>query len=211
MFKTKKKSIKVATLILIGLFLVSGITSATSNPMTESTNEENAEIETIEDIENEENTSPISYKTTETEWRPIEESFNFDIINTESAGDPTTTTSYNSFTGVESLTSSPESSTPEWLPSPSVVEEYEGMMAEAAGDDSTNPGNDPESVIGGDGRLRVTPTTGYPWRTVVKLYITAADASTWIGSGAMVDDYHVLTAGHCIFLPSNGGWLQVLE
>ena len=206
----KKKSIKIATLFLIGLFFFSGISTGTSTSITESTNEENKEIE---DIENEENPTAISYKTTETEWRPIEESFNFNIENAESVVDPTTTASYNSFTGVESFISSPESSNPEWMPSPSVIEEYSGMLAEAAGDDSTNArddntnaGNDPEAVIGGDGRVRITPTSGYPWRTVVKLYITAADASTWIGSGAMVDAYHVLTAGHVVFLPSNGGW-----
>ncbi|KKM85512.1 hypothetical protein LCGC14_1288300 [marine sediment metagenome] len=202
MFNTKKKSIKVVTLILIGLFFFSGIPTATSTPITETSNKENVEIEDIDYVENEENTLPISYETTETEWRPIEESFNFNSENAESAVDPTTTASYNSFTGIESFMSTPESS----MPSPSVIEEYEGMLAEAAGDDLSSFANNPEAVIGGDGRVRRTPTTGYPWRTVVKLYITAADTSTWIGSGAIVDDYHVLTAGHCIYLPSNGGW-----
>ncbi|KKL12395.1 hypothetical protein LCGC14_2536190, partial [marine sediment metagenome] len=161
-------------------------------------------IENIEDIENEEVIIPPSYETTETEWRPIEESLNFDTVNAESIGDPTTAISYNILTGIETLSSSSESSTPEWMPSLSVIEAYEGMMGEAAGDDVTHPGNDPEAVVGGDGRVRITPTTGYPWRTVVKLYMTAPDSSTWIGSGAMIDPYHVLTAGHCIFFPDNG-------
>ncbi len=204
MFKMKKKSTKITTLILVGLFFFSGISTATSTSITETSNEENLEIENEEYIEEEENITPISYETTETEWRPIEESLNFDTANAESIGDPTTAISYNTLTGIETLSSNSESSTPEWMPSPSVIEAYEGMMAEAAGDDVTNPGNDPEAVIVPDGRVRLTPTTGYPWRTVVKLYMTAPDASTWIGSGAMIDPYHVLTAGHCIFFPDNG-------
>ena len=204
MLNNKKKSIKITTLILIGLFFFSGISTATSTPITETSNEENLEIENIEDVEIEENTTPISYETTETDWRPIEESLNFESIDTESVGDPTATVSYDSITGIESIISSPESETSDWMPAPSVIEEYKGIMAEAAGDDVNNAENNPEAVIGTDGRNRITPTTGFPWNTIVKLYMTAPDASTWVGSGAIVDDFHVLTAGHCVYFPDNG-------
>ena len=40
---------------------------------------------------------------------------------------------------------------------------------------------------------------------MVKLYITAGDATTWIGSGAIIDKFHVLTAGHNVYSHDNGG------
>ena len=56
----------------------------------------------------------------------------------------------------------------------------------------------PETVFGDDGRVRVTPTTSYPWRSICKLYITFGE-DTYLGSGAIIDKNHVLTAGHCVY------------
>ena len=73
------------------------------------------------------------------------------------------------------------------------------------------PGMDLESVIGADDRARISPTTSYPWRTVVKLFMTFSDGATGGCSGAIIgcDDghgYHVLTAGHCVYSHDHGGW-----
>ncbi|MHA2326036.1 MAG: carboxypeptidase regulatory-like domain-containing protein, partial [Promethearchaeota archaeon] len=130
-------------------------------------------------------------------WRPIEESLNYDNLETSQIGDPTATTSYNLVTGEQLTTPTPES-TPSY---PSIIEGNPGLLG----------GDTSESVIGGDGRVRITPTTSYPWRTIVKIYITAADSSNWVGSGAMLDNFHVLTAGHVAYLPSNGGWASSLR
>lgn len=66
-------------------------------------------------------------------------------------------------------------------------------------------------IIGSDGRQWVRATTRYPWRTIVKLFITAADGTKWIGSGAIIGPSHVLTAGHCIYIHAHGGWVRRVE
>ncbi|MEE4271727.1 MAG: pre-peptidase C-terminal domain-containing protein [Thermoanaerobaculales bacterium] len=63
-----------------------------------------------------------------------------------------------------------------------------------------------ESVIGADDRQLITSVTTFPWNTVVKLYIEAPDGTNWICSGEMIDSFHVMTAGHCIYLHDHGGW-----
>jgi len=67
-----------------------------------------------------------------------------------------------------------------------------------------------------DNRVRKTPTTSYPWRTIVKLLITAADGSHWGCSGGMVGSssghgFHVLTAGHCVYMHDHGGWVGSIK
>ena len=189
MIKTKRKSITIVTLILIGLFFFSGISTATSISTDETLGDENPEIESLTELEEEEYIQP-SYETTETEWRPIEETLSFNSINTESDIDSQSAVSYDSTTKVETTFSNSESLK---IPSPSLLKEYKGIMAEAADYEANKALNSQEAVITPDGRTRITPATGYPWRTIVKLYITADDASTWIGSGVMIDDIHCLS------------------
>lgn len=62
-----------------------------------------------------------------------------------------------------------------------------------------------------DDRVKITTTSTYPWSTIVKLFITAADDTEWIGSGAMLDEFHILTCGHCIYLHDNGGWADEVK
>jgi V8-like Glu-specific endopeptidase len=59
-----------------------------------------------------------------------------------------------------------------------------------------------------DDRVRVTDTSIYPWSTICKLEITAADNTFFIGSGAIIDSYHVLTCGHCVYIHDHGGWAK---
>ncbi|MFW9819179.1 MAG: trypsin-like peptidase domain-containing protein [Candidatus Thorarchaeota archaeon] len=71
-----------------------------------------------------------------------------------------------------------------------------------------NDGPQISYVFPPDDRVRITDTSTYPWSTIVKLEITAADNSLFIGSGAIIDAYHVLTCGHCVYIHDNGGWVS---
>ena len=68
-----------------------------------------------------------------------------------------------------------------------------------------------EVVIGSDQRKRIQNTTAFPWRTICSLKITAADDSQWIGTGWLVGPRTVITAGHCVFIRSRGGWVKSVE
>ncbi|TKJ22568.1 MAG: hypothetical protein CEE43_06670 [Promethearchaeota archaeon Loki_b32] len=66
------------------------------------------------------------------------------------------------------------------------------------------------NVIGSDDRERITPTTTYPWSTIVKLYITWGSYNTF-ATGAVIDKNHVLTAGHCVYSHTYGGWADSIK
>ena len=61
------------------------------------------------------------------------------------------------------------------------------------------------NIIGSDDRVRVTPTTTYPWSTIVKLHVTWSEYSTY-ATGVLINKNHVLTAGHCVYSHLHGGW-----
>ncbi|KAG1654034.1 1,6-anhydro-N-acetylmuramyl-L-alanine amidase AmpD [Nymphon striatum] len=68
-----------------------------------------------------------------------------------------------------------------------------------------------ESVLGTDGRTQITNTTDFPWRTIVRLSVKYPNSSSiFLCSGSVVDNFHVLTAGHCIHNASLGGWAEVI-
>jgi len=78
------------------------------------------------------------------------------------------------------------------------------------------PGEVVQPVSVPDDRVRITPTTPYPWRTIAKLFITAADSSHWVCSGGIIGSssghgFHVLTAGHCVYMHDHGGWVSSIE
>ncbi|MFT3935335.1 MAG: serine protease [Chitinophagaceae bacterium] len=68
-----------------------------------------------------------------------------------------------------------------------------------------------EVIIGTDDRVRINPTTNFPWRAICALKITAADGSRWIGTGWLVSARTVITAGHVVFLHDHGGWPRSIE
>ena len=57
-----------------------------------------------------------------------------------------------------------------------------------------------EDVIGADNRTIVPDTTLYPWRVMCSLLITAADNSTWVGTGWFISARTLITAGHCVHI-----------
>lgn len=83
-------------------------------------------------------------------------------------------------------------------------------LGENEANDNTFEDNNPQMAFAfpPDDRTRVTDTSIYPWSTICKLEITAADNSLFIGSGAIIDAYHVLTCGHCVYIQDNGGWVS---
>ncbi len=69
----------------------------------------------------------------------------------------------------------------------------------------------PEVIIGADNRVRINPTTTYPWRAICSLKITAQNGSKWIGSGWLISPRTVITAGHCVYMHDEGGWAKSIE
>lgn len=69
-------------------------------------------------------------------------------------------------------------------------------------------------VFGSDDRVKLGDTTGYPYRTVCKLFMrfpnTPANEYA-MGSGVMVGQRHVLTAGHCVYDHDAGGWATTIR
>jgi glutamyl endopeptidase len=68
-----------------------------------------------------------------------------------------------------------------------------------------------EVIIGADNRVRINPTTTYPWRAVCALKITAANGSRYIGTGWLISPRTVITAGHVVYLHDEGGWASSIE
>ncbi|MFX1569449.1 MAG: trypsin-like serine protease [Promethearchaeota archaeon] len=66
------------------------------------------------------------------------------------------------------------------------------------------------NIIGTDDRVRVTSSTSYPWSTVVRLHITWGTYNTF-ATGALIDKNHVLTAGHCVYSHTHGGWADSIK
>lgn len=68
-----------------------------------------------------------------------------------------------------------------------------------------------EVIIGADNRVRINPTTTYPWRAICALKITAQNGTKWIGTGWLVSPRTVITAGHCVYMHDEGGWAKSIE
>ena len=70
-----------------------------------------------------------------------------------------------------------------------------------------------ETVHGPDDRVQITNITTYPWRAIASLLITAADNSTWIGTGWFIGPHTLVTAGHVVYIKNSGvpgrdGWVK---
>lgn len=80
-------------------------------------------------------------------------------------------------------------------------------------DDEPFPGLDgptPGSVIGADGRIRVNPTTSFPYRAIAQLRVTFPNGGTYGCTGWFIGPRTVATAGHCVYNSSYGGWATVI-
>ncbi|WP_423907777.1 trypsin-like serine peptidase [Candidatus Spongiihabitans sp.] len=63
-----------------------------------------------------------------------------------------------------------------------------------------------ESVCGIDQRQKVVATKQLPHIAICKLYMQAPNEKTYVGSGWLVANDRLYTAGHCLFYSSSGGW-----
>jgi glutamyl endopeptidase len=68
-----------------------------------------------------------------------------------------------------------------------------------------------EIILGADNRIRITNTTEYPWRAICALKITAANGRQFIGTGFLVGPRTVITAGHCVHMAAQGGWVRSIQ
>jgi len=70
---------------------------------------------------------------------------------------------------------------------------------------------DPESVCGRDGRVRISPATRIPWRWNCQLIITKANGTRSRCTGWFIGPRTVMTAGHCVYSHAAGGWARQIE
>ncbi len=96
------------------------------------------------------------------------------------------------------------------VPSPEILDGTERSTPAYEGLLPVTPLENPRSVLGTDDRVQITNTTTFPWRTIARLRIKfPGSASIWGCSGALVDGFHILTAGHCVHDGSN--WYEWIE
>lgn len=69
----------------------------------------------------------------------------------------------------------------------------------------------PESVCGRDDRVHVTAVTRVPWRYICQLIITRKDNRRSRCTGWFISRRTVMTAGHCVYSHSAGGWAKKIE
>ncbi|GAA4271547.1 trypsin-like serine protease [Aquimarina gracilis] len=72
------------------------------------------------------------------------------------------------------------------------------------------PENEPtaESLCGIDQRQKVVSTNQLPYIAICKLYMKATNGRTYVGSGWLVSEDKLYTAGHCVFNHRSGGWKE---
>ena len=72
-------------------------------------------------------------------------------------------------------------------------------------------GESPESVCGRDDRVHVKAVTRIPWRYICQLIITLKDGRRSRCTGWFISPRTVMTAGHCVYSHSAGGWAKSIE
>ncbi len=68
-----------------------------------------------------------------------------------------------------------------------------------------------EVIIGTDDRVQIQQTSAKPWRRICHLRIKAANGSNFLGTGFFIGPRTLITAGHCVYMSSQGGWVQSIE
>jgi glutamyl endopeptidase len=63
-----------------------------------------------------------------------------------------------------------------------------------------------EAVVGDDDRALVPNTKAWPWSVHGALISTFPNGRAKLGTGTLVNEHHVVTAGHNVYRPKLGGW-----
>jgi len=66
-------------------------------------------------------------------------------------------------------------------------------------------------VIGDDDRRPVANVRIMPYRAICALRITAPNGTVLLGSGFLINPVTVVTAGHCVYIQREGGWMSSIE
>jgi V8-like Glu-specific endopeptidase len=72
-------------------------------------------------------------------------------------------------------------------------------------------GSETRMVFGTDSRVLITPTNTFPNSAICRLivrYPLTPTGTAFAGTGSLIGDRHVLTAGHVLFNAAQGGWAQ---
>jgi glutamyl endopeptidase len=69
----------------------------------------------------------------------------------------------------------------------------------------------PETVIGRDDRVQVEDTSAMPFRWICRLVIKASNGTLWSGTGWFIRPNLIVTAGHCVYMQNQGGWVQQID
>ena len=146
-------------------------------------------------------------------YKPIESILNLSGINErvlDPLVNPTNTIEYNLKTESEKVLSREYSVLNGFQ---SIIEPFEGIFDAdyLIEDTSEEKGIKTSYVFPPDDRQKVNSTSSYPWSTICKLYIEAQNGSYYIGSGAIIDNFHVLTCGHCVYIHDAGGWASEIK
>jgi V8-like Glu-specific endopeptidase len=67
-----------------------------------------------------------------------------------------------------------------------------------------------EVVIGPDSRVRITPTTSAPYSSICRLSVSFPSGAEGFGSGVIIGNHWVITAGHVLYDPFEGGYANVV-
>lgn len=88
-----------------------------------------------------------------------------------------------------------------------------GSGAESAVDEATvaETAHVLEVIIGKDDRVRIQATTKVPWRRLCALRIEMKTGAVYRGTGFLIGKRTVATAGHCVYMHSQGGWAKRIE
>lgn len=68
-----------------------------------------------------------------------------------------------------------------------------------------------QTVFNRDDRVRVSNTTAYPYSAICDLEMTFPNGGVRIGTGFFISYRSVLTAGHCVYDRSLGGWARSIK
>jgi glutamyl endopeptidase len=68
-----------------------------------------------------------------------------------------------------------------------------------------------ESVIGPDDRSRIDDPDKNPYRWICALHIHCKDGANFLGTGFLIGERTVITAGHCVYIALHEGWAESID